>query len=135
MLSDFRAPYRDHPFHHSYTGGITEIFYQIAWPFVALMTGIMPFRFYTIPDRTGFTITIKLSGRIRLHAAKTFGFFRFCSKEVGHHSPEFLILISCRNVHSAGTTIQPTGCHQTFISNLFFSPSFHTYLTSCRILS
>jgi hypothetical protein len=69
------------------------------------MTGVIAFRSYAIPDRASFAITIELLGWIRLHTAKTFCFFWFCSIEVAHHGPEFFIFIPCGKVNSAGTTI------------------------------
>ena len=134
MLSHPRTPERNRSLHHSYAGGITEILYQTTWPFLARVTGIIPLGFYATPNRTGFTKTVKLLGWIRLHAAKTFCFFWLCSIEAAHNRPEFFISVPCRKVDSADTTIQPTGCHQTFVSYFFFRPPIHACASSMKKL-
>jgi hypothetical protein len=135
VLSYFSPPYWDRSLHHSYASGETEILYPTAWPFPTLMTGVIPFGFDAVPYGASFAKTIELLGWIGLHAAKTFGFFWFCSVKIAHHRLEFLISIPCCNVNSAGPAIQPAGCHQILISHFFFGPSFCTHMSSMHPLN
>ena len=125
IFGGFLPPARDRPFHDLYTRGEEEFFDEIAWPFPALMAGGIPFGFHTAPDLADFAEPVDFFGRVRLQAAKAFGFFRLGPVKTAHHRLEFFIAIAGGDVNPAGPAVQPAGRHQIPVPEFFLGPSFH----------
>jgi hypothetical protein len=124
-LGDFFPPDRNRPFHDFRARGEKEFFDEIARPFPALVTGVIPFGSHAAPDLTGFTETVDFFGRVRLHAAQAFGFFCFSPVQIAHHRFEFLIAVTSGYVNPTGPAIKPARGHQIPVSEFFLGPSFH----------
>src|SRR4030042_3956396 len=104
------SPYRNRPLHHPHAGGKTEIIYHVAGPPVALMAGVVTFRFSAVPYRAYLAPIVNCCRCVRLHAAQALSFFKLCSIQVRHNRSEFFIFVPGSEVNAAGAAIQAAWC-------------------------
>jgi hypothetical protein len=128
LLGDLLPPGRDRPFHNPHPGGEEELLDEFAGPLAALVAGVVPFGFHAAADLADLAKSVDIFGRVRLHAAGAFRFFRLGPVKIAHHRLEFLVAVADGDVNPASPAVKPAGRHQIPISELFLGPSFHTVL-------